>query len=75
MVFTLPEEAVVTVDVFDLAGRRLRRLVDRKFEQGTHHLGWDGLDDAGRESRPGVYFYRVSAGRVTEVRKMVRLGN
>jgi hypothetical protein len=75
LVFTVQEETEVTVDVFDLTGRRLRRLVDRNFEKGTHHLGWDGLDDRGRRTRPGVYFYRVTAGGTTEVRKLVRLGS
>jgi len=32
---------------------------------------WNGTDDHGQEVGSGVYFYRVSVGGETEVRKMV----
>jgi hypothetical protein len=71
--FKLSSAADVRVEIFDLAGRKVRTLIDRRLEAGRHIAGWDGSDDWGRTAPPGVYFYRLEAGGRTEVRKLVRL--
>jgi hypothetical protein len=72
--FTLTQSAEVRVEIFDLAGRRLRVLMDRRLEAGDHVVGWDGEDGRGRTVAPGVYFYRLAADDRVEVRKLVRVG-
>jgi hypothetical protein len=65
-----PGEAEAAVDVFDVAGRRVR--TDRvRMAAGWQELRFDGMDDAGRRLPSGVYFYRVTANRETVVRKIV----
>ncbi len=58
----------VQVNVYDVAGRKLRTLADRMFPAGEHKLVWDGADDTGRKVPRGVYFVRSStqqgAGRI-----------
>ena len=64
IVFDLLERDSVTLAVFDVAGRRVRRLAnDKLFSAGRHTLHWDGCDDSGEAVASGVYFYRVEAGR------------
>jgi hypothetical protein len=64
----LPHAGRVQVDIYDVAGRRVRRLADRVFPAGEQELKWDGTDDAGRKLGRGVYFVRSStqkdAGRI-----------
>jgi len=50
----------VRVQVYDVAGRRVRTLADRVFPAGEARLDWDGTDDAGRAVGRGVYFVRSS---------------
>lgn len=52
----------VQVAIFDATGRRLRSFPTRDALPGSAHWDWDGLDDAGRASVAGVYFYRVQVG-------------
>lgn len=52
--------ASVQVAVFDLAGRRVRRLQDAFEGIGRHEIAWDGRDDTLRLLPPGVYLGRVS---------------
>jgi len=58
----------VQVNVYDVAGRKVRTLADRVFPAGETKLVWDGTDDAGEKVGRGVYFVRSStqrdAGRV-----------
>jgi hypothetical protein len=59
----LPEPGRVEVDVFDAAGRRVRRLADRTCAAGSHWLTWDARDDRGREVPAGSYWIRLLTPR------------
>jgi len=67
-----PLQPVVLV-VYDLLGRRVRKLVDQVQAAGDHHIVWDGRDDAGLPAANGVYLYRITAGADQATRTMVLL--
>jgi hypothetical protein len=71
--FTLASRERVTVAVYDANGRLVRTLVDETRGAGSHDVQWDGRDDAGVTVGSGVYFYRMTAGKHTESKKMVML--
>ena len=48
-------------EVYDAAGRLVRRLADGGCEAGVHPLGWDLRDAAGGRVSSGTYFLRVRA--------------
>jgi hypothetical protein len=62
----------VTVTIYDLAGRPIRRLHDQRDSTGRYSIDWDGLDDGDRLVTPGLYVLRLVAesdgGDVTAVR-------
>jgi len=60
----------VRVEIYNAAGQRVRLLLDRALDPGTHELIWDGRDNAGLPASSGLYLYRVSAGPQTRTRKM-----
>jgi len=69
----LPAAARVTLDVFDVNGARVTRLVDGAWPAGVHRVAWDGRD-AGRRPLPaGLYFARATAGRERAVARVVLL--
>ena len=47
------------VDIYDVAGRRVRTLTDATVPSGVHRVAWDGKDEAGRPSATGSYFVRL----------------
>ncbi|MBZ0268172.1 hypothetical protein K8I85_08445, partial [bacterium] len=69
----LPEAATASVDVFDAAGRRVRRVHDGPLPAGLHALVWDGRDDAGRNVGTGVYFARLRSPAGERSLKITRL--
>lgn len=61
------DDSPAEVEVFDLAGHRVRRLVEqRDLSTGTYAIGWDGRDDAGALVPPGVYYARLRIDTDTE---------
>ena len=71
LTFALPSAGHATVDVFDIAGRRVARLADGAFQAGLHRVQWNGRDGANQRVAAGVFLARLTspAGNVT--RRMV----
>jgi hypothetical protein len=67
----LAEPGPVTVELFDVAGRKVRTLMTGEMSAGVHELTWDGTDDAGRQVSNGFYFYRVRTAEQVLTRKLV----
>jgi len=66
--YYLPEEAAVTLSIYDVNGKLVERLVDGMQGGGEYVIRWNA---AGKAS--GVYFYRLTAGDVVRVKRMVLL--
>jgi len=62
------------VDVFDVQGRRVRRLHEGPLTEGWHDFVWNGRDDAGRPQASGLYLLRAKgdAGSVSAKMALVR---
>ena len=52
-------EAAVTLEMYDLAGRRVRRAYAGMGSNGAYALEWDGTDDQGLLVPPGLYLYEL----------------
>ncbi len=67
--FEQPVAGEVTLEVYDLAGRRVSGLHPGRMSAGRHALDWDGRDETGRAAAPGVYLVRLTAaGQVATAR-------
>jgi len=65
----LATPSAVRIDVFDVAGRRVRAMTLGNVT--SQRVEFDGRDNANRLLPSGVYFYRVKAAGETITRKMV----
>ncbi len=63
----------VAVRVYDVHGARVRDLYVGRRPAGIYEVPWNGTNDSGQPVASGVYFCRLTAGSVTETRKMVLL--
>jgi hypothetical protein len=64
--FDLPQTSRVTLDIYDVMGQKVASLVHQNMEAGSHQVTFNGSGLAS-----GVYFYRISAGSFTDMKKMV----
>jgi serine protease AprX len=71
--YALAADADVRLEVFDLAGRRVRTLEAGRARAGDHRAAWDGRDDAGAALPAGVYLARLQRGGVSQTLRVMRL--
>ncbi|HET7224605.1 MAG TPA: hypothetical protein VFK69_02735 [Candidatus Eisenbacteria bacterium] len=67
LVTARPARGVVAI--YDSRGRRVRHLLDATVP-GARRLVWDGRDDRGRSTEPGVYFVRASVNGRSVTRRV-----
>nr|MEE4269585.1 FlgD immunoglobulin-like domain containing protein [Candidatus Krumholzibacteria bacterium] len=71
--FRLEKAEPTRLEIFDLAGRRVRVLLDEKRSAGDHEIQWDGRNTQGRTVSSGVYFYRLETPSGVRQEKMTLL--
>jgi len=71
--FDLPRESQVTIDVFDLGGRRVSSVVNAALPAGSHRIAWQAKDASGQRLEAGLYFARYRAGSLTGTRRLIVL--
>ncbi len=59
--FELAEGAEVTLELFDLNGRALGKILQARMHAGKHAVRWNGKEESGRQVDSGVYLYRLRA--------------
>ena len=64
---------LAVVDIFDVRGSRVRRLVERFTHPGRHVARWDLDSDRGGQIASGVYFLRFEAAGYSSTRKILVL--
>ncbi|MEN8006214.1 MAG: FlgD immunoglobulin-like domain containing protein [Candidatus Krumholzibacteriota bacterium] len=69
--YELAARAEVELEIYDVKGALVRRLVDGAMPAGRHAAVWNGTDDAGRRVASGVYLATFHAGLHRDVHKLV----
>lgn len=69
--FSVPQRALVRVDIFNGRGDLVNTMVNEETDPGDYTKIWDGTDNQGNRLKAGNYFYKVTIGKLTEMRKPV----
>lgn len=70
-VLSLPHDARVEVDVFDVLGRHVHTVESADRRAGAGELGWDLRDEGGRRVGPGMYFVKARIGSSEWTKRLV----
>lgn len=71
--YELKRAGLVELVIFNSVGREIRTLEKGRQSPGRHFVTWDGRDDGGRHAASGVYFYRLTSGHFSAVKRMILL--
>ncbi len=64
--FTLPHYEKTSLIIYDVLGREISVLLNREMSAGEYEISFDG------SSLPsGIYFYRLTSGNYSQIRKML----
>ena len=69
--YQLPMQSKVSLMIYDVTGRAVRKLLDEVKEPGLHTIAWDGKDNRGRVLPNSVYFYRLKTERFTDSKRLI----
>lgn len=64
--FNILKASDVNITVFDVLGRHITTLVNKKLSAGTYETDWNAVNMPG-----GVYFYRIESEDFAETKKMI----
>ena len=69
--FSVGVEEPAVLGIYDVRGRKVRTLLDRRLSAGPHTIVWNGTDDQGMPLASGVYLYRLEVAGESLTRKMI----
>ena len=69
--FTLEKTEAVNIKIYDIKGALIRELMNKKANAGLNKIVWDGKNEHGNLVTSGIYFYRISAGKFSQTKRMV----
>ncbi len=73
IIYGLPRESNVRIDVYNLLGQEVVTLVNEKQESGYHLVQWNGCDKSGTMMKSGIYIYQITSDGFSETKKMILL--
>ena len=71
--YSIYEQNFVSINIFDVKGRKVIELLKSHKSVGMHSINWNGKDHKGSLVSGGIYFYAIESGGVVQANKMILL--
>lgn len=68
---TVEKNEFVSVEIYDLTGRKVQTLNQRELSEGNYQLNWTGEVSGGSTAPAGIYYCKVTVGSNTITKKLV----
>jgi len=75
--YDIPEGSgivLVEINIYDVRGSLIKKLLDEKKDPGSYSVNWNGHDSSGQQVSSGIYLYRMQIDHdLVTIKKMVLL--
>ena len=71
--YSVREASDVSIEIYNLKGQLVNRLVNEHKAAGEHSVVWKGTDMNNRPVASGVYFYKMNTGKFSATKKMIMM--
>jgi len=71
--FSLSKASQTRLEIYNLKGQKVKTLCNASLNSGEHQYIWNGTDEQGRKAGSGVYFYKLTAGSQSVMKKMIMM--
>ena len=69
--FSIIYSSKVSLKIYDILGREIKTLLNKKLNPGRYSITWDGTDNSGNKVTSGMYIYRIKANNFVKSEKMI----
>ncbi|MCH8124899.1 T9SS type A sorting domain-containing protein [candidate division KSB1 bacterium] len=71
--YDLPRSTQVEISIYNLAGKKIKTLIDHHQDAGNYRIIWDGRNDSNNLVASGVYLYKITTSEFQKVKKCLFL--
>jgi len=71
IMYGVKTDGQVSLEIYNIRGQRIRTLVSTQKTAGNYRARWDGKDDHGTLVTTGVYYVKMTAGKFSQLQKVV----
>jgi predicted outer membrane repeat protein len=69
--FNVAKQSDVELSIYNVKGQKVTTLVNEQINAGSHTRIWNGTDQNNNAVSSGVYFYKLTSDRYSEIKKMI----
>ncbi|MEJ2104622.1 MAG: T9SS type A sorting domain-containing protein [Ignavibacteriaceae bacterium] len=71
--YFLPRESKVSLNIYNLVGQKVKRLINEVQRPGWKSISWGGTNSYGKEVSSGFYIYKIEAEGIIKSQRMLLL--
>ena len=71
--YDLPKDSFVTIDIYNMMGRKVKTLLNDQIPAGRRSIVWDGTNKLNQAVSAGTYFYMISTNKYKSTKKLILL--
>lgn len=71
--FSLKRQTMLSIEIVDIMGRKVKNLLSKELEIGDHTVTWDGTSESGSRLTEGFYLYRIKTENNSATKKILLL--
>lgn len=69
--YDIPEVSDVKIDIYNLAGKKVKTLVSSNHQPGRYKIQWNATNESGAPVSTGMYIYKIRAKDFVSVKKLL----
>ena len=71
--YDLPEDSFISINIYDMIGRHVRTMLNKRITAGQRSIIWDGTNSSGQPVSAGTYFFTIKTDQFSSTKKMIML--
>ncbi|MCB5272346.1 MAG: choice-of-anchor J domain-containing protein, partial [Candidatus Cloacimonetes bacterium] len=71
--FSVKDAGPVNIEIFNVKGQLVKKLVNDVRAAGEHTVVWNGMDNNGRSVSSGIYYFKMNTGKYSSTKKMIMM--
>ena len=71
--YDLPEDSFVSINIYNMIGRHVRTMLNKRITAGQRSIIWDGTNSSGQPVSAGTYFFTIKTDQFSSTKKMIML--